>query len=102
MVPAKEADSPGGILKGVSCAAPPICAIESLEPISQKKLNAKTIIFDLGQNCSMMPRLSVSGARGSFVSTLSRRILLICKHCRIHQVVYLTASKTASSGVLTE
>jgi hypothetical protein len=72
---AMETSGPGGTLKGISCAAPPIRAIETLQPVSAKKLNAGTIVFDLGQNCSQMPRLSVSGARGSFVRIIPSELL---------------------------
>jgi hypothetical protein len=72
---ALETSGPGGTLKGLSCAAPPIRAIENLPPVSAKKLNANTIVFDLGQNCSVMPRLSVSGERGSFVRIIPSELL---------------------------
>jgi hypothetical protein len=74
-VAAEETSGPGGTLKGLSCAAPPIRAIENLQPVSAKKLNASTIVFDLGQNCSVMPRLSVSGARGAFVRIVPSELL---------------------------
>jgi alpha-L-rhamnosidase len=70
-----ETSGPGGTLKGLSCAAPPIRAIENLPPVSAKNLNASTIVFDLGQNCSVMPRLSVSGARGSFMRIIPSELL---------------------------
>ena len=74
-VPALETSGPGGTLKGISCAAPPICAIETLQPVLVKELNSHTMVFDLGQNCSMMPRLSVSGRRGSFVRIIPSELL---------------------------
>ena len=70
-----ETTGPGGVLRGISCAAPRIRAIETLQPLSVKQLNTNTMVFDLGQNCSMMPRLSVTGARGSFVRIIPSELL---------------------------
>ena len=72
---ALETSGPGGSLKGLSCAAPPIRAIEILTPVSAKELNTNTIVFDLGQNCSMMPRLSVTGERGACVRIIPSELL---------------------------
>ncbi len=74
-VAAQESSEPGGMLKGLSCAAPPICAIETLKPVSVKSLNANTVVYDLGQNASIMPRLSVSGLAGSFVRIIPSELL---------------------------
>ncbi len=74
-LPSKETSGPGGTLKGLSCAAPPIRAIEMLQPIAAKVLSTNVIIYDLGQNVSQMPRLTVSGARGSFVRIIPAELL---------------------------
>jgi hypothetical protein len=66
---------PGGALKGWSCAAPPIRAIETLKPVSATPLNSNTVVYDLGQNASIMPRLSVSGEAGSFVRIIPSELL---------------------------
>ena len=71
----KETSGPGGTLKGLSCAAPPIRVIESLKPVSAKLLNTNTTVYDLGQNASIMPRLSVSGPAGSFVRIIPSELL---------------------------
>ena len=71
----EETSEPGGTLKGLSCAAPPIRAIETLKPVSVKSLNANTVVYDLGQNASIMPRLSVSGLAGSFVRIIPSELL---------------------------
>jgi alpha-L-rhamnosidase len=70
-----ETPGPGGALKGLSWAAPPIRAIENLKPVAQKKLGANVTVFDLGQNCSQMPRISVSGSRGSSVRIIPSELL---------------------------
>ncbi|HEY5915229.1 MAG TPA: family 78 glycoside hydrolase catalytic domain, partial [Verrucomicrobiae bacterium] len=65
--PAIEVDGPGGRLKGLSCAAPPIRAFEVLEPISAKPQRPGVTIYDLGQNVSLMPRIKVRGAAGDVI-----------------------------------
>ncbi|HTL72741.1 MAG TPA: family 78 glycoside hydrolase catalytic domain [bacterium] len=72
---ALETTGPGGALKGLSCAAPPMRAIETLQPVASKVIRTNVTVFDFGQNCSMMPRLSVSGARGSFVRIIPSELL---------------------------
>jgi alpha-L-rhamnosidase len=74
-LPAVETSGPGGALKGLSCAAPPIRAIETLKPITVKNLGTNVVIYDLGQNASQMPRLTVSGARGSSVRIIPAELL---------------------------
>jgi hypothetical protein len=64
-VQAVEASSPGGILRGASHSAPPIKAIESLAPVRTNILSSGMMVFDLGQNAAMIPRLWGHGERGS-------------------------------------
>lgn len=72
---ALETSGPGGTLTGLSAAAPPIKAIATLAPIKRTQLNATTWVYDLGQNASIMPRLSVHGPRGSFVRIIPSELL---------------------------
>ena len=58
---------PGGILKGLSCAAEPIRAFESLVPVKQKEIKSGVTVYDLGQNASIMLRMKVKGPPGSVV-----------------------------------
>jgi len=74
-VAAEVTAGPGGTLKGLSCAAPPIRAIETLKPVAIKSLNANTAVYDLGQNASLMPRLAVSGPAGSFIRIIPSELL---------------------------
>lgn len=60
-------NGPGGILKGLSCAAPPIGKFDVFTPIKTNSLSAGTNIYDLGQNASVMPQLMVNGPAGSYV-----------------------------------
>jgi alpha-L-rhamnosidase len=70
-----ECPGPGGELKGLSCAAPPIKAIDTLIPIKITQLKANLWIYDLGQNASIMPKISVTGPKGSFVRIIPAELL---------------------------
>jgi len=58
---------PGGKFRGVSSAAPPIHAFESLKPVHINPLRAGTAVYDLGQNVSLIPRIRVHGPAGAVV-----------------------------------
>jgi hypothetical protein len=64
---ARVVDGPGGKLRGLSCAAPPLRAFNALKPTSVKPLTNDVVVYDLGQNAPVMPRLTVKGPAGSFV-----------------------------------
>jgi hypothetical protein len=66
---------PGGTLKGLSCAAPPIHAFENLTPVSQNEIKPGLTVYDLGQNASIMIRLKVSGPAGSSVRVIPAELL---------------------------
>ena len=70
-----ETEGPGGVLKGLSCAAPPIRAIEVLRPVAAKVLSTNVTVYDLGQNASLMPRIVASGTAGSFVRIIPAELL---------------------------
>jgi len=74
-VPALETSGPGGILKGLSAAAPPIKVIDSISPVKINKINDHTWIYDFGQNASMMPSLRVTGPKGSRVRIIPSELL---------------------------
>jgi alpha-L-rhamnosidase len=65
--PAQIVNGPGGELKGLSCAAPPIRAFEIHKPVATSTLTNGDVLFDLGQNASHMLRLSVSGPAGTLL-----------------------------------
>lgn len=65
----------GMVLKGLSCAAPPIKAIETLIPIKKTELKPNVWVYDLGQNTSIMPQLKVKGAKGSTVRITPSELL---------------------------
>ncbi len=62
-------------LKGLSCAAPPVKAIEELKPVGVHKINDRTWVYDLGQNTSVMPKITVSGKRGAYVRIIPAELL---------------------------
>ncbi|HEX8323892.1 MAG TPA: family 78 glycoside hydrolase catalytic domain [Tepidisphaeraceae bacterium] len=73
--PAVETDGPGGVLRGHSAAAPPIRAIGTHKPVTAKDLSPSVTVYDLGQNASHMPRLTVHGPAGSYVRVIPSELL---------------------------
>jgi hypothetical protein len=65
--PAIVTNSPGGILRGTSHAAPPIKAIEAFSPIQTNVMSLGKTVIDFGQNASFIPRLTVHGQSGAMV-----------------------------------
>jgi hypothetical protein len=61
------ATGPGGTLRGLSHAAPPIIATQTLSPIQTNALSKSTIVYDLGQNAALIPTLTTHGPAGSQV-----------------------------------
>ncbi len=72
---AQVLEGPGGRLKGLSAAAPPIRAFDVLKPIGVKQLKPSVAVYDLGQNTSIMPRLKVNGPAGSIVRIIPAELL---------------------------
>ena len=72
---ATEMSGPGGALRGLSCAAPPLRAIETILPVSRKPLTNGVEVFDLGQNAPIMPRITVKGPDGSVVRITPAELL---------------------------
>ncbi|HEU5069019.1 MAG TPA: family 78 glycoside hydrolase catalytic domain [Verrucomicrobiae bacterium] len=72
---AVETTGPGGMLRGLSCAAPPLRAMETLRPVSEKELTNGVAVYDLGQNAPIMPRLTVQGPAGSSVRITPAELL---------------------------
>ena len=62
-------------LKGLSAAAPPVTAIEELKPIKIRKISASVWIYDLGQNASIMPKISIKGTTGSSIRIIPAELL---------------------------
>jgi hypothetical protein len=73
--PAKRVAGPGGDLKGLSCAAPPIRAFDVLKPVSARHLTNGATVYDLGQNAALVVRLAVRGPAGSQVRIIPAELL---------------------------
>jgi hypothetical protein len=67
---AQVVGGPGGKLRGLSCAAPPIRKLEIQQPAATRTLTNGDIVFDLGQNASHVPAISVTGPAGSRVQLI--------------------------------
>ena len=68
-------EGPGGKLKGLIAAAPPIQVFDVLKPSAVKKLRPGVTVYDLGQNTSIMPRLKLNGPAGSMVRIIPAELL---------------------------
>lgn len=68
-------DGPGGELRGYSHASPPMRAHETLQPVKIVPWKTGAVIYDLGQNAALMPRLHVSGPAGSQVRITPSELL---------------------------
>ncbi len=66
---------PGGKLRGLSGAAPPLHAFETLKPLHTNALGVGTTVYDLGQNVSLIPRIRVRGAAGAVVRIIPAELL---------------------------
>jgi hypothetical protein len=73
--PAQVVNGPGGELRGLSCAAPPIHEFEIHKPVSIHALANGDVVYDLGQNASHILKISVSGPAGSKVRLLPSELL---------------------------
>lgn len=70
-----EVAGPGGELKGAGKAAPPIRSFEAFAPVQTRQLRPDLVVYDLGQNASMMVRLEVTGPAGSWVRIIPSELL---------------------------
>jgi alpha-L-rhamnosidase len=61
---------PGGDLRGLSCAAPPVREFETHPSVLSYTLTNGDVVFDLGQNAAHVLEVSLSGAAGGQVRLL--------------------------------
>jgi alpha-L-rhamnosidase len=73
--PAQAVNGPGGKLAGLSWAAPPLRAFETLRPVQSHGLRPNVTVYDLGQNAALMLHLKVQGARGDVVRITPSELL---------------------------
>lgn len=74
-LPAKILPGPGGELRGLSAAAPPLKLFETHRSIAQHALTNGDVVFDLGQNASHIPFITVRGPAGSKISVMPSELL---------------------------
>ncbi len=72
---AQIVNGPGGELRGLSVAAPPIRRFEIHQPVSSHPLTNGDIVYDLGQNAAHVPRISVTGPVGSRVRLIPSELV---------------------------
>jgi alpha-L-rhamnosidase len=72
---AQVVKGPGGSLKGLSAAGPPIRAFDRLKPVNVKPLSEGVTVYDLGQNAALIPRITVQGPAGSIVRIIPAELL---------------------------
>ncbi|HZT22223.1 MAG TPA: family 78 glycoside hydrolase catalytic domain [Verrucomicrobiae bacterium] len=68
--PVRLISGPGGRLRGLSCAAPPLKFFETHKPVAHWALTNGDVVFDLGQNAAHVLRITVRGPAGSTVRLL--------------------------------
>jgi hypothetical protein len=73
--PAVVVSGPGGELRGLSAAAPPLKYFETHNPISSRQLTNGETVYDLGQNAAHVPIISVSGPTGSKVRIMPSELI---------------------------
>ncbi len=74
-LPAQRAEGPGGELRGAMVSAPPIKAFESFTPISANVISNHITVYDLGQNASIMPRITIRGPAGAVVRIIPAELV---------------------------
>lgn len=68
-------NGPGGILRGLSCSAPPLREIEVLKPARISTLTNGIAVYDFGQNAPLMARLKAHGAAGASVRIIPSELV---------------------------
>ena len=73
--PAIVVNGPGGALRGLSCAAPPLHFFELHQAMANWTLTNGDVVFDLGQNAAHVPKISVTGPAGSSVRLIPSELV---------------------------
>lgn len=74
-VPVELLKGPGGGLKGITHAAPPIRTFGVYKPVSKKEIKPNVTIYDLGQQASYICRFTASGPAGSRIRITPSELL---------------------------
>jgi hypothetical protein len=72
---AQIVSGPGGALRGLSCAAPPVREYEIHQPVAAHGLTNGDVVYDLGQNASHVPKITVTGPAGSTIRLIPSELL---------------------------
>jgi hypothetical protein len=72
---AQVVNGPGGELRGLSAAAPPVRKFETHAAVATHTLTNGDLVFDLGQNAAHVPKISVTGPAGSKVRIMPSELL---------------------------
>ena len=72
---AQIVNGPGGELRGLSAAAPPLTFFETHHSVATHTLTNGDVVFDLGQNASHVPQIAVTGPAGSKIRLLPAELL---------------------------
>jgi alpha-L-rhamnosidase len=73
--PAQTVPGPGGQLRGLSCAAEPVRAIEALKPVIERAIRPGVTVYDFGQNTALMPKIRITGETGSRVRIIPSELV---------------------------
>lgn len=73
--PAVAVPAPGGELRGLAHAAPPIKTHEIFAAPAPREIRPGVVVHDFKQNAAIMPRLKVSGPAGSVVKIIPAELL---------------------------
>ena len=68
-------DGPGGALRGLSAAAPPIRVMQVLTPIGHKEISHGVTVYDFGQNAAAMATLQVKGPAGATLKVIPSELI---------------------------
>lgn len=68
-------EGPGGVLRGLSCAAPPLSFFETHKAVASHVLTNGDVVYDLGQNASHVWEITVKGPAGSKVRVMPSELL---------------------------
>lgn len=73
--PASIVGGPGGALRGLSCSAPPLRAIQVLKPVQVTPLTNGIAVYDFGQNAPLMARFKARGAAGASIRAIPAELV---------------------------
>ena len=68
-------NGPSGELRGLSCAAPALKFFREHKAVASHTLTNGDVVYDLGQNASHVPQISVTGPAGSKVGLMPSELL---------------------------